>query len=65
MNPRDARHTTTTGAAIARGGSGVAAASAPAQVGWSLPVGVTPLALGLLGAIGLLVYLDRRVVFKK
>jgi hypothetical protein len=64
VNPRDARHTTTTGAALARGWGGAAAASGPAPTGWTLPVGVTSLAAGLIGAIVLLVYLDRRVVFK-
>jgi hypothetical protein len=63
-NSRDSALGTTSGAAIARGGSGAIAARGSSPTGWAIPTGVTPLAAGLIGAIGLLVYLDRRVVFK-
>jgi hypothetical protein len=63
MNTRDARHSTTTGAKLAQGTGGAAVASA-APSGFTVPTFLTPLALGLIGSIVLLVYLDRRVVFK-
>jgi hypothetical protein len=61
-NTRDSSLSTTSGAAIAKGTRSSALGTAP--TGWSLPVGFTPLTIGVIGAIGLLVYLDRRVVFK-
>jgi hypothetical protein len=60
-NTRDASLSTTSGAALAKGGSRTVLG---APTGWSLPVGLTPLTIGVIGAMALLVYLDRRVVFK-
>lgn len=64
-NTRDSATSTTTGALIARGAS-PAVPSAGLPTGWAMPVGVTPLALGFLLALGLLVYWDRReIVFRR
>ncbi len=60
-NSRDSSLGTTSGAALARG------AVAPAggvPTAWALPAGLSPLLVGFGLAILLLVYWDRRVVFK-
>ncbi|MGD0020477.1 MAG: hypothetical protein ABSD62_14640 [Candidatus Limnocylindrales bacterium] len=61
-NTRNSSLGTTTGAALARGATAAPGSSSP--TGWAMPVGVTPLAIGFIAAVLLLVYWDRRVVFK-
>jgi hypothetical protein len=58
-NYRDASLQTTAGAAIAKG-QPLAIGATPTA--WSMPSGVTPLALGFVALVGLLVYWDRRVL---
>lgn len=58
-NTRDASLQTTAGAALAKGSSLTSTASPTA---WSMPIGITPLSIGLIAAVGLLVYWDRRVL---
>jgi hypothetical protein len=59
-NTRDSSVGTTSGAAIAKGASW----ALPGATGWSMPTGITPLAIGLIAFMFLLVYWDRRVVLR-
>lgn len=58
-NTRDASLQTTAGAALAKGSSLV---SGTTPTAWSMPAGVTPLAIGVIALGALLVYWDRRVL---
>jgi hypothetical protein len=61
-NTRDASLQTTAGAAAARGKPLATTSAAPTA--FTMPAGVTPLAIGFVALVALLVYWDRRVVFR-
>ena len=63
MFPRDTLHSSTTGAALARSAPAAsAAASQGSPTGWTVPTGIPALLVGVVIAVVLLFYWDRRIV---